>query len=327
MTLRTRKPTGQVAYPMVMVEGAEKVGKTYAAFSLSKSEKVGRTFVFDFGEGSGDEYAALGPYELVEHDGTFTDFYEQLIAATEQPDVDGKPNVIVIDSGSVLWEGLKNWASSRAKRSKSNQKLLERDPDAEINVSSTYWNDANDRWGRMLHTLRRWPGITVVICRAKTVAVMGADGNPIPNKTEYKVEAQKNFGYNATAQVRVEGPKKARLVAARSLSVEIPPAGLVLPPENPLEHAIFDVLGAGASWQVSAAIEPQFGRTAADAKTELVAVFAKAGMSDEEATAAAAAEWKAGPCPGAKAQDEVSDDAWAALVAAASARIDEREAA
>src|SRR5690606_13461595 len=78
MTLRTRKPTGQVAYPTIVIEGAEKVGKTYAALALSSSEKVGRTFVFDMGEGSADEYAALGPYEVVDHEGTFTDLLAQI---------------------------------------------------------------------------------------------------------------------------------------------------------------------------------------------------------------------------------------------------------
>lgn len=316
MALRTRKPTGQVAYPIVLVEGAEKVGKTYAAFSLSASDKVGRTFVFDIGEGCADEYAALGPYEVVEHDGTFTDFLDQLEAATAEPSEDGKPNVIVIDSGTVLWEGLKDWAAKRARRSKANRKLLAQDPDAEINVSSTYWNDANDRWGRMLRILRGWPGISVVICRGKEVARMGADGNPIPGQTDYKIEAQKAFGYNANVHVRIDGPGKARLTAVRSLSVDVPPAGLPLPADAPLEHALFDVIGTG-QWAVADVHEPQFGRTVLDVKNELVARFVEAGLSDADAKAAAAAVWMAGPLPDAAKDAEVSDADHDALIAAA----------
>lgn len=313
MTLRTRKPTGQVAYPIVLVEGAEKVGKTYTALALSASEKVGRTFVFDIGEGSADEYAPLGRYEVVEHDGTFTDFIGQLEAATAEPAEDGKPNVIVIDSGTMLWEGLKNWASKRARNSRSNKALLAKDPDAEINVSSTYWNDANDRWGRMLRILRAWPGIAVVVCRGKEVSVMGADGNPIPGRTEYRVEAQKQFPYNASVHVRVEAPGVVKLTAVRSLSVTIPAKGLALPGEASLEHALFEVVSAG-TWSVADVVDAQFGRTALDAKNELTELL----NGDK---AAAAEVWKAGPCPNAVKTDEVSDADWHALEAAARERL------
>jgi hypothetical protein len=82
-TLKTRKPTGEVAYPLVLVEGVEKTGKTVTSLSLSKSDKIGRSFVFELGELRADEYAAIGDFEIVEHNGTFSGFFEQLKAATE----------------------------------------------------------------------------------------------------------------------------------------------------------------------------------------------------------------------------------------------------
>ena len=43
MTLRTRKPTGAVPWPCVLLEGEEKAGKTWALAELSGSERVGQT--------------------------------------------------------------------------------------------------------------------------------------------------------------------------------------------------------------------------------------------------------------------------------------------
>lgn len=308
MPLRTRPPTGEVAWPIVLVEGGEKVGKTYAAFALSASERVDRTFVFDWGEGSADEYAALGRYEVVDHDGTHTDFAQQLRAATEEPS-DGRPNVIVIDSVSVYWDALKDWTTTRARGSQKNRALLAKDPDAEINVPSNYWNDANDRWGTMVHLLRRWPGIALLIARGKEVSKM-KDGAPVAGQTEWKVEAQKALPNVVTAIVRVDGPKRTRLMGIRSLHTEIPQGGLVLPEQAPIEHAVFDILGAGSTFAVSPAVEPRFGRTVAGAKNDLVALCG----GDK---ARAQAVWDAGPCAGAPKDAEVSDMDWAELEAAA----------
>src|SRR5699024_10280841 len=120
----------------------------------------GRTFVFDMGEGSGDEYATLGPYELVEHDGTWTDFIAQLELAATTTDTAG-PTVIVIDSASMVWQLLKDWGEARARRGKKARAALRRDPDAEIAIPMNIWTDIADRWGNMIHILRRNPVISI----------------------------------------------------------------------------------------------------------------------------------------------------------------------
>lgn len=324
--LRTRQPTGAIAYPMILVEGAEKAGKTYAALSLSKDERIGRAFLFDFGEGSGDEYAPIGDYEIVEHDGTFTDFIGQLEAACAVPSDDGKPNLIVIDSVSGLWDALKVWAENRARRSRRGRELLAKDPDAEIDVPMNLWTDTNERWGRMVGVLRGWPGVAVLIARGREVAKVGAGGAPVAGQTEYRVEAQKSLPFSVTAQVRMSAPHRATLVAARSLTIDMPPQGLVLPDEAPLASLIFDKLGAGGTWAVPDIGKTNFGRTVAGAKNELVDLFTKAGQTAEAAKAIAAEVWKAGPCADAGRDDEVSDEAWASLVAAASVRLSDLEA-
>lgn len=59
MTLKTRKPTGAVPWPLVLLEGEEKAGKSWALAELSASDKVGDTYWFDLGEGAADEYGAI----------------------------------------------------------------------------------------------------------------------------------------------------------------------------------------------------------------------------------------------------------------------------
>lgn len=304
--LRVRKPSGQVAWPMVLVEGAEKVGKTYTALSLSASERVGRTFVFDLGEGTADEYAALGPYEVVDHDGTFAGFVEQLRLAAAVPMVDGKPNVIVVDSVTVLWETIKAWADARARRGTKARKALAQDPDADVSIPMNIWTDAADRWGQMIHVLRYAPVVSVLIARGKEVALVDAGGQPVTGKTDYKIEAHKSLPAQVTALVRVEAPGKVRLTGVRSLAVQVPTRGLSLPEPNPLEHLVFDVMGAGRVFGTSSAPEMQAeDRTHVWAKRTLLELV----QGDRDLAKAA---WESAVPAG----EMVTDAEWDALLAA-----------
>lgn len=56
MALKTRKPTGQVSWPFLLLAGAEKSGKSYAAAAFSASDLIGRTFWIEVGESDADMY-------------------------------------------------------------------------------------------------------------------------------------------------------------------------------------------------------------------------------------------------------------------------------
>lgn len=270
--LRTRPPTGQVPWPLLLVEGSEKAGKSYAAYRLSADLRVGRTFVIDLGEGTADEYARLGPYEVIVHDGTYNDILEQLRAACAEPTEPGKPNVVIIDSATALWSLLKSWAEQRAKRSKAGRKKLQDDPDAEVDVSMNLWNDAAERWYRVLNELRRSNVIGILIAQGKEVAKVQG-GQPVVGQTDYKVEAHKGTPFAVTAQVRMTKPHTATLVAVRSLDVEVPARGLKLADENPIGHLVFDVLGAGAESAPAQIVHGEVGMSVADAKHRLLAAL------------------------------------------------------
>lgn len=291
--LRARKPSGNVAFPLLLVEGEEKAGKTFASLALSASPRVGRTFVFDLGEGTADEYASLGPYEVVDHDGTFSDLRGQIRAAMAVPSDPEKPNVIVLDSGSILWGLLKKWTDLRARNSRKGRAALQADPDAEIDPTMNLWNDAKERWKDIVDGLRTWPGIAIVIARGQEVSKVEG-GQPVAGQTVWSVEAEKTLTFEATAWVRMHrSPRRAVLVGARSLFVDVPDGGLTLPVENTLEHLVFEVLGSGGRFGPSSLTLPQIGVPSAQAKVRLLAAVQAAhpSLTEQEAKDEAKRAW------------------------------------
>ncbi|MFC7103887.1 AAA family ATPase [Nonomuraea rubra] len=176
MAIKTRKPTGVVPWPVVLLEGGEKAGKSWAAAELSASEKVGQTYWIDLNEGAADEYGAIpgARYLVVEHDGTWQDIVGQVAEirqeAARAADAGEPPVVLVIDSMTAEWDLLKDWAANRAKGSRSNQQRLQRDPNAEVQVPMNLWNDATARHRRLMTVLMTFPGIVVMTARGKEVA-------------------------------------------------------------------------------------------------------------------------------------------------------------
>lgn len=250
MTLRTRKPTGAVPWPCVLVEGQEKSGKSWAIAELSASKKVGQTYWLDLAEGAADEYGAVpgANYEIVDHDGTWSDIVEQVddIRALAQETLDKrqKPVVLGVDSMTLEWEMLSRYAEDRARGSRAGRKILEQDPKAEVPISTTHWNAATARHRQLMAKLLTFPGIVVLTARGKEVAEMGKDGNPIPNRKTYRVEGQKGLGFDVTAWVRMYRDQHPELIGARSVHAGLVPgkdSARTLPGFT-LEKLIFDLL-------------------------------------------------------------------------------------
>jgi hypothetical protein len=250
MTLKTRKPTGAVPWPLILVEGEEKAGKTWSCAALTASPKVGRSFWIDLAEGAADEYGAIpgADYEVVEHDGSFAallsnvaeirDLAEKALKAGQ------RPVVLIIDTMTDEWDMLKDWASDRAKSSKANRAKLARDPNAEITVSGNYWNDANARHRKLMRLLKTFPGIVLMTSHGKAVATIGPDGQPVEGKKEHKVEAQKSLGADASCWIRLFRAEPGVIVGGRSVHLQFRPgeAPKSLAADWSLERIIFDVL-------------------------------------------------------------------------------------
>lgn len=248
--LKTRPPTGCVPWPLILVEGAEKSGKSWVSATLSASDKVGQTYWIDLGEGAADEYGAIPGvrYLVVEHDGT----WPNIMAAVEALKVEAQravaagepPVVLVIDSMTAEWDLLKDWAIERARGSWANQKRLREDPGAEVKASINLWNDANARHRRLMSILMTFPGVVVMTARGKEVAAIDNGGRPIEGSREYKVEGHKTLAYDASVWVRMTRDHAPLVVSARSVHAGIQPGKDKPRPVNnfSLEWLIFDLL-------------------------------------------------------------------------------------
>lgn len=238
--LDDRAPTGAVPWPFILLEGGEKTGKGWDLAVLSSSPRVGRSWTLDLSEGGGDEYGAIpgARYRVLNHDGTWRTIMGQIRAVRREAENDreqGKPPVcLFIDSGSLIWNGLSQWAEQLARRSPAGQKKIReallKDPgtdpaSVDITVQMTHWNAANKRWRTMMTILLTFPGIVVMTARGKYVASIDENGKPIQGTKEYKVEGQKDLCFDATVWVRKNRDGSTEIIGARSVHAGIRPGG------------------------------------------------------------------------------------------------------
>ncbi|SFO73897.1 hypothetical protein SAMN05660464_0865 [Geodermatophilus dictyosporus] len=227
--LKTRKPTGRVPWPCILLEGEEKAGKSWALAQFSSSDKIGALYWIDLNEGAGDEYGAIpgARYQLIEHDGSYAAVLAAVQAvkaeARRAADAGEPPVVLAIDTGSAIWDGLKDWASDRAARSARNRELLKRDPNAEVTISQNLWNDAGSRWRKLQTELLTFPGIVVVTARGKEVTEVDANGRPIEGQKTWSVQTHREFPYAASVWMRLRRGRRPLIVGARSVHVGIKP--------------------------------------------------------------------------------------------------------
>ncbi|MDG4832393.1 hypothetical protein O7627_24240 [Solwaraspora sp. WMMD1047] len=255
MTLRTRKPTGAVPWPLILIEGGEKSGKSWACAQFSTSDRIGQMYWIDLGEGAADEYGAIpgANYLVVEHDGTWAQIQGAVDAvkaeAARAAEAGEPPVVLVIDSMTAEWDLLKDWASDKARqrynRKAREQRRKELAADEEPKISMDLWNEANGRHRRLMTTLMTFPGIVLMTARGKDVAAMDDKGNPIPNTREYRVEGQKTIGFDASCWIRLDRAKPGTVVGVRSVHVGLRPgydAPIELARDWTVEGIVFDTL-------------------------------------------------------------------------------------
>ena len=244
--LKTRQPTGRVPWPLILVEGPEKSGKSYAIAVLSASARVGQTYWIDLGEGSADEYGAVegARYLVVDHNGTWAGIYgavEAIYAEAAKANAAGEPPIVLaIDSMTAEWDMLKDWATNRARKRRGVS-----DPNAEVKVAMDLWNDANARHARLMRLLMTFPGIAVITARGKPIAMIGDDGKPVEGRKEYKVEGQKSRAFDASCWVRLDREEPGQVVGLRSVHAGIRPGRdkpKDLPDDWTLEWLVFDAL-------------------------------------------------------------------------------------
>lgn len=255
--LKTRRPTGRVPWPLILIEGGEKSGKSYACALLSTSKRIGTMYWIDLGEGAADEYGAIpgADYLVVEHDGTWAQIQaavDAVKAEAQAAQVAGLPPVtLVIDSMTAEWDLLKDWAADRARQRhaakvrNSNGRVKPLAADEEPKISMDLWNEAGARHRKLMTTLMTFPGIVLLTARGKDVAALDDKGSPIPNAREYKVEGHKTLGYDVSCWIRLDRTQPGSVIGVRSVHVGVRPGyddPVALAADWSLESIIFDTL-------------------------------------------------------------------------------------
>lgn len=220
MTLTTRLPTGKAPWPILLIAGVEKSGKSYSCAEASASSLIGRTLWVSVGEDDPDELGALpgARFEIVQHDGTYRGILAALTGAAAEPAAGGKPNLIVLDSATRLWDLLCDEqqveANRRAKVKAERARQAIGDQDATITMDQ--WNLAKQRWAHCIDALRDHTGPSVVTARLEEVTVLDARGNPTKERA-WKVKAEKSLPYDVGVTVEMPERGKSLLVGVRSL--------------------------------------------------------------------------------------------------------------
>nr|BEK65679.1 hypothetical protein KPHV_29060 [Kitasatospora purpeofusca] len=258
--IKSRKPTGVIPFPFILMEGEEGAGKSYSAIEFTKSERIGQAYVVDLSEGSADEYGAIpgARFEIIDHDGNYLDIADQIEAVREEARraaAAGEPPVVlIVDSGTAMWRMLSSWAYERARRSNSNRRKLREDPDAKVDVTRNLWNDSTDRWYRIIHAMQSFPGIAIMLARGKEVSATGENGQPLLDDRqrvvrEWRVGAQKDIGFDVTAWVRMCRDKDPVLIKARTLRFRVESGKPKPLPDFSVEGLVFDLLGCSTASQ------------------------------------------------------------------------------
>lgn len=237
MALQTRKPTGLPSWPVTLLAGREKAGKTWAALHGSTSPLVGRTLYIGIGEDDPDEYSAIpgANFDIVLHDGTYAGIRGAVLDAVAEPTVDGKPTLIILDSGTRAWNLIVDNAQAVANRkAKGKQDPLTGD----YSVTPDLWNAAAAQWAGIMNPLLRHQGPVVITARLDNVMVM-RNGQPT-NEKEWKIQGHKTLPFDASAVVEMRERGHFLLTGVRSARIALPEPRLV--PEFSLPW-FWDLLG------------------------------------------------------------------------------------
>lgn len=252
MTLSTRKPTGKPSWPITLLAGVEKSGKTYASVEASASDLIGQTYWVSAGEDDPDEYGAIpgAHFDIVLHDGTYRGILQALEDASAAPRADDKPTLLVLDSGGRVWSLLSEQAQETAnERARRKQRKVGEDG---ADITMDLWNTAKQRWGHILDVLRAHDGPVIITARLDEVTVMEHGKPSQSGEKTWKVQAEKNLPYDVGMVVQFRAFGDAYLTGVRSLRFKPKPHELTRLADDWSMDSLWRQLGLADVGQVGA---------------------------------------------------------------------------
>lgn len=204
--LRTRRPAKTATWwSRVLLSGEPGTGAEWAAAEFTGDERLAGGYWLEVGpDANADLYAqARGAnYDVIVHNGTWLDMYEQLCAAwVEAHDLAeaGYPSALVVTSMSGVHAMLNDTADRRARRQLATA-LTARglDPAAAfsseipVEIHPDLWKLMNRRHGQLMSKILTWPGPVIMTAR-ETRSPEG----------RWQLRANEQLGFDVTAWVRL----------------------------------------------------------------------------------------------------------------------------
>lgn len=235
MQFQTTTPTGRPAWPLILLAGVEGSGKTWAAAAASALDMFGRTLFLEVGEQMASEYGAIpgAKYEIILHDGSERQIVQAAQWAAEQPQIDGKPNLLIIDSMTEVWQVMQDEQQAIANR-RAEAKGRSTNRDATITMDQ--WNAAKDHFNDIVMSARRFPGPVIMTARLDNVNVVEG-GQPTGEKI-WKIRSEKNLPYAATVIMQARDPRQWTLTKIASRVLQLPPEGSMKWPDFTVEELL-----------------------------------------------------------------------------------------
>jgi hypothetical protein len=225
MPLTTIKPTSLVPWPCLLVAGDRGAGKTYLSLEASGSSMIDRTLVLTLGEQEPDEYGLIpgARFERIVHDGSYEGVLEAVTDVANLP-AGRLPNLFVLDGATALWDLIVVNQRAIAKRQAAAAARATKRPEPTgVDLTNEHWRAADDDWYRILNTIRRMHGPSIVTARM--------DGP--------KVRAHRDLGYDVSGVIEL--PERGVSRITKLISARNPIAGVVDVPELSIEQVWRDL--------------------------------------------------------------------------------------
>jgi hypothetical protein len=216
MTLTTRKPTGKPPWPILLLAGREKAGKSWAAITASASPLVGRTLYIGIGEDDPDEYSLIpgADFDIVVHDGTYPGILNAVRAAVAEPSGE-LPTLIIVDSMTRLWNLIGDNIQAIANKRANGKRTASGD----YSISTDLWNVAASQWQDVMDALRLHQGPVILTARLDPVVVM-ENGQPTKKK-DWKIQGHKSLPFDASAIIEMRERGQFLITGIRSARIKL----------------------------------------------------------------------------------------------------------
>jgi len=205
MTIQKRKPSGLPTWPITLLAGREGTGKSFTAAEASASPLVSGADWISFGEKDPDDYGTLPGvrFDIIDHDGTFRSVVDTILELNAQPVESEQPRLLVLDSGTRVWQLLGKDAQAAANAHAVAVARAHRRPEPTGNVDiGDFWKVAAEQWEELMLALKAHQGPVIVTARLEQVALLDDNGRPTGDRA-WKVQAHKSLPYDANVIVEM----------------------------------------------------------------------------------------------------------------------------